>query len=159
MDASLTVRVKPGQLGVLQFIHCTLVPNNNNNNPSIEVKECNDSLNVTVYRSICGKIHASLDSGSKFDIMDSIVDGKQYTVKENNGSGDGNNPNVVNNINTSNPGEKTESKYDKSNTIVCFKINLQNSTILGKVNVYSINASNTIFTDTVIARRRQEGCV
>jgi hypothetical protein len=157
IDANLGVRVKSGELGVLQFIHCTLVPNINNSNTSIQVQQCNNDLNVTIYRSICGRIYTSSHSESKFDIIDSIVDSKSDTVIEND---TGYNRNVVNNSNTSIiSAEKTESKHDKSIAILCFKINIQNSTIFGKVKVNSISASNSIFTDIVISRRRQEGCM
>ncbi len=42
----------------------------------------------------------------------------------------------------------------------CYKAIIENSTIFGKVNVDILElASNTIFTDIVVAKRRQLGCV
>jgi hypothetical protein len=172
IDANLGITVKPGQLGLLQFTHCTLVPDNGST--SIAVGESNDELNVIIYRSICGKIYASLRSETRFDIIDSIVDSKSDIVKENYDgsynryiSTDSGNSGGNTNRYRAEHGQKTQIKYDdydnsnssNSNAILCFKINIKGSTIFGKVNVNSISASNTIFTNRVTARRRQEGCI
>jgi hypothetical protein len=172
IDANWGITVKPGQLGLLQITHCTLVPNKSST--SIVVGERNDELNVIIYRSICGKIHASLHSEARFDIIDTIVDDNSDIIKESHDSGynryistDSSSGGSDRNSYRAEHSQKTQIHYDdyynsnsnNSDAILCFKINIQNSTIFGTTNVNSISASNTIFTNRVTARRRQEGCI
>ena len=91
----------------------------------------NIKLQVVFQRSICGKIVIK-ESQAELILMDTIVDG-----------------------NVGRPGQG-----DDNNAIECYQARIENCTIFGKVEVNLLTlATNSIFTERVISRRRQEGCV
>ena len=91
----------------------------------------NKNLQVVFQRSICGKIVIK-ESQAELILMDTIVDGNVGKIG-----------------------------YDDDNyAIQCDQARIENCTIFGKVDVNLLtSATNSIFTEQVISRRRQEGCV
>ncbi len=125
------VKLKNGNLGLLQIDHCTIVPNSGGIiiepiSPGT-VKQSLTSINVL--SSICGSISAELEADishvNKVTIEDSIIDSTSEPV--------------INLANT--------------------EVDINRSTILGGINVRSIKASDSIFTGQVEADRQQVGCV
>ena len=125
------VRLKNGNLGLLQIDHCTIVPNSGGIiiepiSPGT-VKQSLTSINVL--SSICGSISAESEADisrvDKVTIEDSIIDCTSETV------------------------------IDLKNT----KTVINRSTILGGVNVRNIQASDSIFTGQVKVAQQQVGCV
>jgi hypothetical protein len=43
--------------------------------------------------------------------------------------------------------------------IDCYKADIESTTVFGRVSVTLLNSSNTIFTEKITAKRRQQGCV
>jgi hypothetical protein len=131
IDKSLGIKITPGDLGLLSINQCTLVPRIN---LGIRLDSGNDGLLVTLRRSISGKI-ALTGSEAKLIINDSIVDSKEA-------------------------GAEHQDIIPEDAAIECFITKIENSTIFGKVNVDLLElASNSIFTDIVKTKRRQQGCV
>jgi hypothetical protein len=120
----------------LAIHHCTLTPTMTSDGRNSLVVEGNDYLTVTLNKTISGKI-SMRDSLSQLILKDSIIDRGQFIPKD---------FSVNSDLTTF--------------TVQCFEAHIENSTIFGKSCFDILNfASNTIFTDTVHVKRRQEGCV
>jgi hypothetical protein len=131
VDKSLGIKINPGDLSLLNVNHCTFVPRIS---ASLKMDSGNDNLLVTLRHSITGKITLTGSEG-KLISTDTIIDIKAAGA------------------------EHQDIKPDDS-AIRCFSAKIENSTIFGKVNIDLLElASNSIFTGTVKARRRQQGCV
>lgn len=65
-----------GELGSLAVKYCTLVPSQDSNMKSLEIREGNDLLTIYVDHSISGRIDTS-KSKAQLKFSDSIVDGKE----------------------------------------------------------------------------------
>jgi hypothetical protein len=136
LDRSLKVVVNDilvgggkSNLGALFIQHCSLVPPNLEEANSITVNG-NDFVTVTLDRSISGPVYMK-DSMGSLVLKDSIVDTGSI-----------------------------EQKGSKNIAVTCMEASIDNTTIFGKSNFEMLNyASNVIFTDTVMVKRRQEGCV
>jgi hypothetical protein len=130
--------IEPGDLSLLEIIHCTLTPDRHSNSGSTSSKTSlsvsgavpgndstsNNNLRVFIDYSICGRINV-LNSEAKIKINNSIIDWKGVHT-----------------------------------ALSCRETSIENSTIFGKVTVTKIDLiSNSIFTDILIAERRQQGCV
>ena len=124
VEGKLTVR--PGNLGRLQVVDCTLIPAEG----GLEVRagtgpaNRNASLRVSLDRSISGPLDIA-ESVRRVAVADAIVDGAGGPAIAAPGS----------------------------------DLRIDESTVFGTVAVDRIEASNSLFTDTLTAVRRQEGCV
>jgi hypothetical protein len=147
IDKSLRLEIKSGELKELLIRHCTMVPATD---PSIKVDDKANELNVTINHSICGNIE-STRSEARFTISNSIIDGNPVVFGES--------EQVKSIIGTSGMNTDKAEAARKAITIRCYGLDLENSTIFGKVNVELINATNTIFTEKMTAKRRQWGCI
>jgi hypothetical protein len=143
IDKSLRITIDPGDLGSLIVNQCTLVPQDE---ASVQVSTENNNLQAYIVKSITGKIQSS-GSEAKWFLEDSIVDG---IAKDRNQRGEeeeeGN-------------GTHTHSQKSQHVAIDCYSTEIESATVLGGVNVTLLNSSNTIFTEKITAKRRQEGCV
>jgi hypothetical protein len=134
--APTAVSVEPGDLGALTLRHCTVAPAGGASLDAVAATgslTTNDSLTVTLDHSITGGI--SFDpstSQAKVVLLCSIVDGKGGTVL------------------SGSPGVAVD----------CYCLTAEESTVLGGVRTFMIGlASNAIFTEAIVSRRRQVGCV
>jgi len=135
----LIVIDKGDYLDEVTIRNCTLVPKNNSGQKSLELKNGNNRLQITIDHSIVGRIDL-LNSEASLNITDSIVDGKSIDPLDNNGS------------------KADDNKTNRA--ISCHNLSIENATVFGNVNVQLINlARNTIFTDKVHVQRSQQGIV
>ena len=129
--AGNAIEIQKGDLGALQFRHCTLVPGLNlkpdgtpahPDEPSVSFVGANEHLQVSFVRSIAGAL--ALGGAEKLTVLDSIIT------------------------------TEAEVALDAPTLVV------EQSTVLGGVKATVVElASNSIFTGPVVAERRQEGCV
>ena len=91
----------------------------------------NSRLEITLYRSICGPLYLT-DTVPKLSIADSIIDKGLTGGKE----------------------QQLEA-ISASGT----EVEIKTTTVLGRTTVRNLEASNTIFTEKVIVRRHQKGCI
>jgi hypothetical protein len=128
MEGALTVR--PGNLGRLRVVDCTLVPSEGGLTvrSGTGLATRNASLTVSLDRTISGPLDASA-AVRRISIADSIVDGTLGTV-----SG----------VAIAAPGAD---------------LRLDEATVMGSVTVDRIEASNSLFTELLTVSRRQAGCV
>jgi hypothetical protein len=147
-DDNTLLRIEPGDLSLLEIRHCTLTPERHSNSSdgttsnkaSLSVRGIahanNDSNNVTSNNNNNNNLQVFID----YTICGRIsVSDSEAKIKINDSIIDGKGINPALN---------------------CRETSIENSTIFGKVTVTQISlASNSIFTDLLIAERRQQGCV
>lgn len=131
IEGALTVLA--GNLGDLQLVHCTLVPANS----GCRVEAENSFLTLRIDHSICGTMSLP-NSVPRLNIANSIIDGRNEAEL------DDEEENVTEPVAIVASGTDTD---------------ILESTILGSTAIRTIEASNSIFTGTVTAVRRQIGCV
>ncbi len=148
-DATLTlngllleggIRVEAESLERLQLLHCTLVPGRGlapdgaprqPDRPSLVVAEPNADLRVTIHRCILGPLRLP-QSMAELTATDSILDAPQEGLP------------VLAADDGGEPGPKTT---------------LERCTLFGPVHIRELAlGSETLFTDPVVAVRRQSGC-
>jgi hypothetical protein len=139
IDKSLRITIDQGDLGSLIINQCTLAPQDA---PSVQVSTQNNSLQLQIIKSITGKILTS-GSEAKLSVKDSIVDGVAK---------DGNEEEEEN-------GTHSPQQQNHHIAIDCYKADIESTTVFGRVSVTLLNSSNTIFTEKITAKRRQQGCV
>lgn len=101
---------------------------------SVINRQDNASLEITLYRSICGSIYLN-HTVPKLTIEDSIIDKRQIRDGEQQ--------------------ETTRVAIEASNT----DVEIKTTTVFGMTNVRTLEASDSIFTEEVIAQRHQIGCI
>ncbi len=125
------VSISEGQLGKFNLIHSTVIPENG----GIEIgagapdMQSNQWLTLTIDRSISGTIGLHDTAAVKLIVSDSILDKNQKAGSAH----------AIEALNT--------------------PVQLNCVTLFGISDVKTIEASNCIFNETVIAKRRQEGCI
>ncbi len=134
------IRVEADSLERLELRHCTLVPGRGlapdgspqqPDRPSLVVAEPNPELRVAIRRCILGPLRLP-ESMAEFSAADSILDAPQEGLP------------VLAADDAGAPGPKTT---------------LERCTLFGSVSVRELAlASETLFTDPVVAVRRQSGC-
>lgn len=125
--------VAEGNLGELQLAHSTLVPADGGVfvlSTDSDEKGRNSSLKLVVCRTICGKLDLS-EAVPELSIEGSIID-----------------PDGI---------------ADRNETVALTakgaKVRIEDSTIIGKSEMRSLEATNSIFTGMVTAEEGQKGCV
>lgn len=109
-------------------------PHSSSSSNPLLTKNRDDSLNISLNSTICGTIIAATATSS-LSSSPSI----ETEIQLNNSILDGKGSNTA---------------------LDCFKSNMENSTIFGKVKLIILEmASNVMFTDIVTVRRLQQGCV
>ncbi len=125
------VSILEGQLGAFNLIHSTIIPESGGLEVGAGVSntQSNQWLIIDIERSISGPLDLHNTAALKLIIKDSIQDKKKKEVSDH----------AINAVNT--PG-----------VLSCV-------TLFGKTEIKTLEATNCIFDDIVIVKRRQEGCV
>jgi hypothetical protein len=140
IEGSLTVA--SGILRTLRLAHCTLVPFTTSfpTPVSLIVEADNALLRLSLDRAIAGPIQINGEI-TQLQLVTSLIDaGAKVNLAE---------------------AEAEEEEEEQTLAIAAFDVptDIQTSTILGRSEIRSIEASNSIFTETLTVERRQEGCV
>ncbi|HKZ39255.1 MAG TPA: hypothetical protein VJ184_16445, partial [Chryseolinea sp.] len=125
------VSILEGQLGAFNLIHSTIIPESGGLGIGAGVSDMqsNQWLLINFERSISGTLNLHTTAALKIIIKDSILD---KNINENS-------DHAINAVNT--------------------PVVLSCVSLFGKTEIKTLEATNCIFDDTVIAKRRQEGCV
>jgi hypothetical protein len=124
-----SLTVVAGNLGALGLSHSNIVPAAGGLAVQTQSGETNDALAINLYRSICGFVNIASASPAQLNAADSIISSASGL------------------------------SADPAITATGATSNISTSTVFGKTASFILSASDSIFTGTVSATRRQTGCV